>query len=321
MAEYGCGPLEAQLALDSCDSVGEGPAWNASSGTLIWSDNPVGIIHEAVQTDQGGWREKRKRNLGRHIAAAIPRTTGGLIIASGTEILALGEDEALRVFVPLEMDVSIHRINDAKCDPQGRLWAGSSDRDFNVAGQRITPGRCAMYRIDPDGSARIMFDGGTLLNGMGWSPDGEVFYSVESFERTIDAFDFDARSGNIANRRTVVRLEVGDGIPDGMCIDSDGCLWVAVPGTGEVRRYSARGRLLATVSVPTPTPTSCAFCGSDGAQLAITSSISRLSKAARQDLSHGFRLEKVETVKGGGAGGLFICRPGVSGMPATSFAG
>jgi sugar lactone lactonase YvrE len=301
----------------SGDLIGEGPTWDAAREELLWSDNPRGIIHVAARNSDGSWREVRRYDLGRHIAAALPRRGGGYLVPSGDEILALNDDGAVALFARLSVDPAIQKINDAKCDPQGRLWVGTSDRDFGSPGKPITPGRCAMFRIDADGSVHPMFAGGTLLNGMGWSPDGTIFYSADSFDRTVDAFDFDGTSGTSAHRRTVVRFAQDDGIPDGLCVDAEGCLWIAVPGEDQIRRYAPTGELLAAVTVPGVTLTSCSFCGPELEQLAITSSSFRLAEESRS-FSHGFRTEQSTHPA---AGALYVCELQVAGAALTPFAG
>jgi sugar lactone lactonase YvrE len=216
-------------------------------------------------------------------------------------------------FAHLDADPKAVTFNDAKCDPQGRLWAGTYAHDFRAAGG-------ALYRIDPDGTITTMLEGVGQSNGLAWSPDGATFYYIDSFAHTIDAFDFDATLGVIGRRRTIVKIPLGEGAPDGMTVDCDGCLWVAVFGTGEVRRYTTEGALLARVSISAPAVTSCAFGGIDGRNLFITSAAIPIPDAILPIL--GCSKEQVATSHTAlGAGGLFVCRPGVGGKPPSPFAG
>jgi len=160
----------------------------------------------------------------------------------------------------------------------------------------------------------------SLSNGLDWSPDGATFYYIDSAKNSVDAFDFDATLGSISGRRTVVTIPKSEGVADGMTVDCDGCLWVAIFGTGEVRRYMANGVLRECVAISAPGVTSCAFGGLDGGDLFITSASIRLPDAILP--SAGFSVEMAENIaRAPGAGGLFVCRPGVSGRPATPFAG
>jgi sugar lactone lactonase YvrE len=323
--------FQATAVIDSHDVIGEGPAWDAAQQRILWCDNSTGVVHEAkrlVQKANGtksgaqpdGWRETRHWALNRGIAAVVPRRAGGLMVASGVEILSLSDTGDARTFARIPADPTLVKFNDAKCDSRGRLWAGTRDVDFGVPGRPITTGRAALYRIDPDGAVHLVLSDVTLGNGMDWSPDGKVFYFIDTYRRTVDAFDFDGDRGSLSARRTLFRLEGAQGSPDGMAVDAKGNLWVAIPGTREVRGYSPQGVPRARIEVATPTVTSCAFGGPDGAELFITSARVSLPRAALSGLTHGFSLEPADH-RDLGAGALYVCKPGVSGPPAHPFAG
>jgi sugar lactone lactonase YvrE len=213
----------------------------------------------------------------------------------------------------IDADPDVVHLGDGKCDPQGRLWLGTQPNDF-------TPGHCAFYRADPDGTVTTLLEGVGLSNGLDWSPDGATLYYIDSFTRSVDAFDFDARRGTIGGRRSIVKIGIGKGGFDGMTVDREGCLWVAVFGPGEVHRYSPKGELLARVQISAPAATSCAFGGADGGDLVITSASIRLPPGVVSLI--GCSPETAETsATAPGAGGLFVCRPGATGKPATPFAG
>jgi sugar lactone lactonase YvrE len=303
----------AALATATRDKLGEGPIWDAAAQRLLWGDHVAHIIREARSDGAGGWREVRRWELGRPLAAAIPRANGGLVLAAGMDILLFDENSAsvnggLEAFARLEVASDLVRINDAKCDPKGRLWAGTLSSDFE-------PGAAALYRIDADGTATQMTDGLTLANGLDWSPDSSTFYLVESFTREVLAFDFDVERGTISNRRPLVTFNTG--VPNGMTVDRTGNLWIASTGGGNVQCYSPQGRLVATVEIATPGATSCCFGGPDGLDLFITSRSGRLPEAA---IRMGVDPSKMDN-HGPDAGALFVCRPGVSGAPAHPFAG
>jgi sugar lactone lactonase YvrE len=312
--------LKATLAVDCQDIIGEGPAWDSSRQRLLWCDNSVGLIHEGRSNGPSSWHETRRWALNRPIAAAVPRAAGGLLVAGGVEFLTLSDTGDLRFIARLDADPQSVKLNDAKCDSRGRLWAGTRDLDFSVPGRKITPGRAALYRLDPDGAVVTMLTGATLCNGLDWSPEGSIFYFIDTYSRTIDAFDFDIDQGSISNRRNVITLYSDEGLPDGMTVDRDGNLWVAIAGAGEVGCYSPDGSLLARVRVGTPTVTSCAFGGIAGTDLFITTARVRLPAIALSGLTQGFSLE-VGDSREAGAGGLYVCQPGLSGLPAHNFAG
>lgn len=315
--------LDASLAVDCADRIGESPAWDAAAGRLLWTDNSAGVVHEARRDEAGGWRETARHELNRPIAAVAPRVAGGLVVAAGTEILLMDDDGRLSPFARIDVDGADVRLNDAKCDPRGRLWAGTLDNDLTAGGRPIRPGRCALYRIDPDGTVAVALRGVTLSNGLDWSSDGRTLYYIDTVTRRVDAFDFDLDAGSLGARRTVVELARGEGLPDGLCVDDEDCLWVAVVGRSEIRRYTASGELLARVAVATPTATSCAFGGEDGRELFITTARARLPRALIESgFTHGFDVEgSAAGVREPGAGALFSLRAGVSGPAARPFAG
>jgi sugar lactone lactonase YvrE len=305
--------IEATLAVDACDMIGEGPVWDVVGRRLLWLDNAVGLVHEATSDGKRSWRESKRWNLGRTTGAAVPRSRGGLMVAGGTEIFTLSEAGDTAPFARIDADPQSVKLNDAKCDRQGRLWAGTYAHDFR-------PGAGALYRIDPDGSVTTVLRDVGLSNGMDWSPDGKTFYYIDSFTSSVDAFDFDAARGTISRRRSVVTVPKGEGGLDGMTIDNEGCLWLAVFGTSEVRRYTADGELLSRVRTTAPNVTSCAFGGTDAGLLFITTAAIRLPDPILPLV--GYTAEKAdEAAAAPGAGGLFVCRPGVSGLPETPFAG
>jgi sugar lactone lactonase YvrE len=207
-------------------------------------------------------------------------------------------------------------MNDGKCDPQGRFWAGTMATDLTV-------GRGALYRLDTDLTVTKVLDGLTVPNGLDWSEDGRTLYFIDSLDRPpgVDAFDFDGRPGSLSGRRRLVDMandSSGLGsmaVPDGMTVDAVGSLWVAVSGAGEVRCYSPVGQLTRVVEMPVAYPTSVAFGGEDLCDLYITTT--SLEAVAGPELrSHG-----APTSRRRGEGALFRCRPGASGRPPRTFAG
>jgi sugar lactone lactonase YvrE len=301
--------MRAVLAIDARNKIGEGPVWDAARQRLIWTDLELGIVHAAQADASGTWSESQRWNLARPLAAANPRRHGGLIVAGGIEVFMLDEAGTVAPFAALGADPTVVRLNDAKCDPRGRLWAGTLAFDFTPRG--------ALYRIDADGSVHTMLEKLYIANGMAWSPDGSVFYFADSLTQRVDAFDFDVERGTISRRRTFVAIAHGEGGPNGLTVDAEGCVWVAVTGSGRVRRYSPNGALLSTVEIGTPGATSCAFGGADGADLFITSLGRRMPEVAR---TLGLTDEMMNN-DGRELGGVFVCRPGVTGRAATPFAG
>lgn len=287
--------FDAELVLDAHAEVGEGPAWDAGAGRLIWVDITASRVHELRPAGQ-----TRSWDVGEHVGAAAPRASGGLVLATRTGFAALAPDGSLTPIAPVEADVPGNRMNDGKCDPQGRFWAGTMP-------YQDTPGAGSLYRLGPDHRAQRVLSGLGLANGLGWSPDGKTFYFIDSTTQSVSAYDFDPGDGLLSGHREVAAIDPADGMPDGMTVDDEGCLWVALWGGGCVRRYRPDGTLAAVVHLPVSQVTSCAFGGHDRGDLYITSAAHQLSD---QQLAAGPH-----------AGGLFRCRPGITGPPAIPYAG
>lgn len=243
-----------------------------------------------------------------HVGAAVPRRGGGLVLCLPDGPVLLEPDGATRVLdgcaavdaragVSRPADASLLRCNDAKADPGGRLWLGTMAYDE-------TPGAGALYRLDPGapGPTRVLSDV-TISNGLGWSPDGRTMYYIDSPTGRIDAFDHDVATGEISGRRVFAAVD-GRGMPDGLCVDAGGGVWVALWHGAAVHRYSSDGRLDRVLPVPTPQVTSCTFAG-DGYRLLV------ITTAA------------VDRPADDGAAGLtYACEPGdVVGVPVHRYAG
>lgn len=157
------------------------------------------------------------------------------------------------------------RMNDAKTDLAGRIWAGSTDTNF-------TPGRGKLHRFDKDLKREVMLDNLTLPNGMGWSPDSKTFFLIDSLKYVVWAFDFDLHEGEIFNQREFYRFLPNKGIPDGMCVDPDGNLFVAMWEGGTLEVLSPQGKSIRTIKLPVSKPTSCTLTGMGGSDLIVTTS-------------------------------------------------
>lgn len=273
--------------------LGEGPVWDERESVLWWLDIPGEQLHRYdPATGQDG-----AVDLGRQVGALVPRRSGGLVLATPEGFV--GYDPATgaeTLIAPAEQDDETTRMNDGKCDRQGRFWAGTMAYDFK-------PGAAAFYRLDPDGTVTQMLSRCTISNGLAWTADDRTMYYIDSPTGSVDAFDFDAEAGAISNRRPLVKISESDGLPDGMCIDAEGFLWVALYNGGAVHRYGPDGRLDGVLDIPTGQVTCCAFGGPDLGDLYITT--------ASVDVS----------ADDAAAGGLYRCRPGVTGTPVNAFAG
>ncbi|MQA86719.1 MAG: SMP-30/gluconolactonase/LRE family protein [Streptosporangiales bacterium] len=271
---------------------GEGPVWDAANNVLYWVDMLAGDI---LSLPAGG--VVARAHVSKVAAVVRPRRQGGLVVAveNGFAVIDPGQREP-RIVAEVFHDPAI-RMNEGGCDPQGRFYCGSMAYDR-------TPGLGTVYRLDPDGSVHVVLEDVTISNGLAWSLDGGTVYYVDTPTRRIDAFDFDAATGTFANRRPAVHVEDTDGRPDGMTIDAEGCLWVALFGGSAVRRYTPDGKVDTVIELPVSQVTACTFGGPGLDELYITTS--------RQGLPPGVQPD---------AGALFRARPGVRGVPALDFAG
>jgi sugar lactone lactonase YvrE len=290
-------PVAADLFLDARAELGESPVWDEAGRCLYFVDILRGHVHRIdIAT-----RASRLCRLDRPVGAVAVTDAGDLVVAMQGGFARL--DPATGVVRPIaSVDADLHdiRMNDGKCDAAGRFWAGTMALD-----ERPRAGN--LYRLDGDGRVHTMLRGVSISNGLDWSDDGRVMYFIDSPTRSVDAFECDPSSGAIANRRTVVRIARGHGVPDGMTLDADGCLWVALWGGGAVHRYTPDGTLDTVVTVPTTYPTSCAFGGSDLQDLFVTTAAIKLSERERGEQPQ--------------AGGIFAARPGVAGRRAHRFKG
>ena len=304
--------ISAELVIDARNSIGEGPAWDAAKERLLWTDIPAGAIYSSSSTNGKLWPITQTWKFDQPVSVVVPSASGGLVAAVGMDILAIQEDGTTTVLAHLGCDPAAVRFNDGKCDPQGRLWVGTLSLDGRSGAG------AALYRLDADGTLNTMIEDVALSNGLGWSPDGRKFYYIDTPTLGIDVFDFHPDEGTITDRKRLVSFVKGEGRPDGLAVDDDGCLWVALFLGAQVRRYSPTGRLLATVAISAPQATSCCFGGRDGQDLFITSAAGLLPEWRL--LGAGFTREFGErAVEAPGAGGVFACRPGIGGPPATAF--
>lgn len=288
-----------ELAITAADEVGDGPVWDAAAERLLWTDHQRRLVHVARRDAGGAWREADRIALDRPVSCALPRASGGILVAGGNEILLMSDSgDDVRTFARLGFDPAAERFNDVKCDSRGRLWAGTLTTDFSAG--------AALYRIDADGSASARIEGARLTNGFDWSPDDRSFYFVDSLTLLVERFDFDPDAGALSNRRTLVALDPADGLANGLTVDAQGDIWVALTCGGAIRRFTPDGVPTAHVALPIPGVTSCAFGGPDLGDMFITSRRGRVPEIIR---TFGVSEAKMESWDAE-AGGLFICRPG-----------
>jgi sugar lactone lactonase YvrE len=287
---------ELELLVDARAEVGEGPVWDDARERLLWVDILAGRLHTCDPvTGDDSWRD-----VGQPLGAVGLRARGGLVLALRDGFALLEPSGELRLVAEVEADVPANRMNDGACDRAGRFWAGTMAFD-------PVPGAGSLYRLDPDLTVTKVLGDVTISNGVGWSPDDRTMYYVDSPTQSIDAFDYDAATGVIENRRALVAVPEELGFADGLTVDAEGFLWVAVFGGGRLHRYAPDGSLERTVRLPVEQPTKPAFGGPGLAELYVTSAWHGLSDAERE--------------RQPSAGGVLRLRPGVSGVVANRFGG
>jgi sugar lactone lactonase YvrE len=232
------------------------------------------------------------------VSAVCPNVAGGFML-----LLEDGFWEADSQLQNPERVAAVHgangllRMNDGKIDPSGRFWGGSMAYDGSL-------GAGTLYFLEGPAVTQVL-SGLGISNGLDWSPDGHYFYFVDSLTRCLWMFDFDPSGGRVTNRRTLVEFEDSFGLPDGLTVDADGCIWVAGWGGWKVHRYSPVGEYLGFVDVPVAQVTSCAFGGEDLMDLYITTAIEGQTEQALELQPE--------------AGSLFVTRMNVKGKKATLF--
>jgi sugar lactone lactonase YvrE len=289
--------LEAELVLDAGAEVAEGPLWDPRCSQLCWVDVTAGMLH---RFDPSSGHDQPVR-IEAHVGAVALRRRGGYVLAVRDGFAAISADlKRVDPIAAVLADDPTVRMNDGKADAAGRFWAGSMAYD-------LTPGRGTLFCLDPAAGPTAALPGVTLSNGLGWSPDNTILYYIDTPTRGIDAIDFDPGTGHLGARTRWVDIPATDGLPDGLTVDADGAVWVALSGAGRIRRYTPTGDPDTEVIVPASQVTSCGFGGPDMRDLYITTAAHGLDASQRQHQPH--------------AGALFCAGPATSGLPTASYRG
>jgi sugar lactone lactonase YvrE len=279
--------MVAERVTDTVAYHGEGPVWSKRWGGLRWVDMLAGDVLSLAADGS-----VERRHVASVVAALRPRRAGGAVLgiergfaledAGGTttRLNELWTDERLR-------------MNEGACDPDGRFYCGSMAYDKQ-------PGAATLYRLDPDHSMHIVLENLTISNGLDWSPDGSLAYYNDTDTGRVDVLDYEPEAG-LTGRRPFVETGAR---PDGLTVDSEGGVWVALSNASAVRRYTVDGALDEVVELPVTKVTACTFGGPRLDELFITTSREGLDTGAEP-----------------AAGSLFRARPGVTGLPVREFAG
>lgn len=291
-----CVPIDSRLqcVADVHAVLGEGPVWVGRESALYWLDiKGLKIFRLAADGTLRSWPTPFR------VGSIAPRASGGFI--GGTEGgIALIQPDFGRFDIVADPEEQLpgNRFNDGKVDRRGRFWAGTmDDREKEATG--------TLYCVGPDLDCRAIDGGYKVTNGPAFSPLGDRMYHNDSARQVT--YVFDMVDGKACNRRTLLEFREGDGFPDGITVDSEGCLWIAFWDGGCVRRFSSEGEWVETVEVPVSRPTSCVFGGPEFDRLYVTSASIGLDEGALGTQPN--------------AGGLFMLIPGVRGLADAAFAG
>lgn len=286
--------MEAQLVVDAKALLGEGPHWDEREQQLYWVD----IIGKQLHVYKENTGIGKTYSFEQMVSSVVPAIDGGLLITLQDGIYLFDpESETLCLVASVEPELTRNRLNDAKCDPTGRLWAGTMSMDDERE-------KGSLYVLEPSGLLRAAASNISCSNGLAWNEALSRMYYIDTPTGCVDSFEWDKESGHISNRRTVVRFPESVGMPDGMTIDEEGMLWVAHWGGSCVSRWNPEtGKQIGEVTVPALYVTSCTFGGPAMDELYITTA--RLSAGEQEDYPL--------------AGGLFVVRAGVRGMTGSRF--
>lgn len=295
---FGCSqPGQIEMVAGTKSDLGEGAVWNHKASQLYWVDITGKILN--IYTPR--FEINRELYVGQMIGTVVPAQTGKVVVALTNGFYYLDPETGTKTqIIDPEEELPDNRFNDGKCDPAGRLWAGTMSIDGK-------PNAGSLYRLNPDSTVRKMVENVSVSNGIVWSADKNRMYYIDTPTQKVMGYDYNNATGEISNGKPVIEVPKEMGSPDGMTIDSDGNLWICLWGGSAVGCWNpVSGELLRTIDIPAKNVTSCAFGDSDLGTLYITT-----ARIATSD---------EDLTKYPNAGALFKTRPGVTGVQANFFA-
>ena len=290
--------IEFELIVEKRALVGEGAIWDEDKQLLYWVDI---LGHQVYQYNPRN-RANRTINTMQAVGTVVLRSSGGLVVAlqNGFGHIDLETEKISPIGIDPEREITSNRFNDGKCDPAGRLWAGTMSFDGSA-------NQGALYCLDVDRSVTRKLDSVSISNGIVWTSDYSTMYFIDSPLNTVRAYDYDVDTANLKNERIVCRNQ-GEGVFDGMTIDAEGLLWIAIYGGSAIKCYDPRdGLLKRELIMPFLNVTSCAFGGEKLDRLYVTSACQGMSES---DLN-----------KQPLAGSLISVYPGCVGVPSFKYEG
>ncbi|MFP4430717.1 MAG: SMP-30/gluconolactonase/LRE family protein [Spirochaetaceae bacterium] len=289
--------IQADLAFRAEAQLGEGALWDSSAGKLRWVDIERGHLME-LDVVSG---DNKTIDLGEKVGTVVPRSRGGVVVALEHSIEAVAPDGRRERLAEFDKHAPGNRGNDGKCDPQGRFWFGSMSPEAE-------PGQASLYRLDPDLSLHRMLSGVSISNGIVWTRDGGAMFYIDTPTREVWRFAFDPETGTISDKQVALRIPQELGYPDGMTIDAQDRVWIAMFGGHGVTVWDPYGgSLLGKVEVPAKNVTSCAFGGPNLDRLFVTTA--RILTTDEELARHPY------------AGSVFVAETEAQGLSQQAFEG
>jgi len=269
--------------------------WDDRTDELVWVDISGRLIHRWSPTTGRSTSLATAGDAG----AVVLCEDGGMMVAVECELWRVSNADEWTLIAAVDPKPGV-RFNDCRADPRGRLWAGTLHRDRE-------PRQAALYRLNPGGELTLVLPERTISNGIGWSPDGETMYYIDSTTQRVVSYDYDLDNGELGGRSDFAAIDPADGLPDGLTVDADGGVWVCLFGGAKIRRYRPDGELDREIALPLTNPTCPAFGGADLRTMYITTARHRLTAE---------QLERQPD-----AGSLLQLDVGRAGRPVHRFAG
>jgi D-xylono/L-arabinono-1,4-lactonase len=289
--------MDVEKVSDTGNVVGESPLWDPDTKKVVWTDIETGQLFAYDPSSRAAEQIYRGLNVG----AIVRNRRGGYVLFSWDGVFLWNQNGTPLRYTPNVVNGELLRFNEAIAEPNGGAFAGTYIDEQ-------TPG--VLVRIDTSGGVSIVDDGIGCANGMGFSPDLHTFYQTDSETRTIYAYDYDAPSGRISNKRSLVVLDSSDGVPDGMTVDRDGFLWSALWFAGCIIRVDPDGVEERRIPIPASQPSCVAFGGDALDELYVTTASSLQLQGSTLD-PRGYDWARYKRSYRGGA--LYRMRPGVFG--------
>ncbi|MFJ8353738.1 SMP-30/gluconolactonase/LRE family protein [Bacillus paramycoides] len=285
-----------ELVVDANACLGEGPCWNEKKQILYWVD----IIEKKLCLYNPANNTNRVITLDQQIGCVVPCLDSVVLLAMerGFYSLNLNTEKLTHIYDP-EPNLLKNRFNDGKCDPAGRFWAGTTDL-YGISGAG------SLYCLNNNYSVEKKVSHVNTSNGLAWSPDYAYLYFIDTPTKKVVRYHYDIHTGVISNPTDVITFPENDGLPDGMTIDEEGCLWIAHWGGSKITRWNPlTGEQILSILIPALYVTSCTFGGSNLTDLYITTARTRMTDEELKQYPH--------------AGGIFRIQTNVKGCPTYSF--